>query len=210
MGLRTQVLTTKVAQALDLQGKKGFRVTWILPGTEAERSSIQVGDVITALNGEPLDAYRLQDAQVLVRRVEDLDIGSEAKLDVLRDGKPLVISMTLQETPETSADARTAEDRILEYSVRELTFLDRVHHELAKDFKALVVSAVTPGSWAQVANLRAGDILLEINDEAVDGIRTFKKIIKRLGKQKPKRVKLFVRRGRSTAFVFMRPEWPRD
>ena len=43
MGIRTQVLTTKVAKALDLEGKKGFRVTWILPGTEAAKSDLEGG-----------------------------------------------------------------------------------------------------------------------------------------------------------------------
>jgi len=210
MGIRTQVLTTKVAKALGLEGEKGLRVTWILPGTQAEKSDLQPGDVITKLNGEALEAYRLQDAQVLVRKVEDLDIGSDAKLAVIREGKPLVISVMLEETPNTAADARTAEDAVLEYKVRELTFLDRVNRDLPKDYEGLIVAAVTPGSWAQVANLRPGDILLQINDEPVTTIRGFKKLIKKLGKDKPKRVKLFVRRGRATAFAFMRPEWPRD
>ncbi len=210
IGIRTQVLTTKVAKALDLEGKKGFRVTRILPGTQAEASDLEVGDVLIALNGDALAASRLQDAQILTRRVEDLEIGGEAKLSVLRGGKALEIVVTLEETPNTAADARSAEDPVLEYKVRELTFLDRVNNDLPKDYEGLIVSNVTSGSWAQVANLRAGDILLKINDEPVAGIRAFKKIVRKLGKEKPKRVKLFVRRGRSTAFVFMRPEWPRD
>lgn len=210
MGVRTQVLTTKVAKALGIEGKKGFRVTWILPGTQAEQSELKVGDVITHLNGDALEAYRLQDAQMMTRKVEDLEIGGQAKLTVLRAGKPVEIAVTLEETPNTAADARTAEDAVLEYKVRELTFIDRVNNDLPKDYEGLIVAAITPGSWAQVANLRAGDILLQINDQAVDGIRTFKKIVRQLAKDKPKRVKIFVRRGRSTAFVFMRPEWPRD
>ena len=210
MGIRTQVLTTKVATALGLEGRKGFRITWILPGTQAEQSDLKVGDIITSLNGQALDAYRMQDEQILTRKVEDLEIGSAATLGILRDGKELEVGVTLEETPNTAADARTAEDEVLEYKVRELTFLDRVENDLPKDYLGLIVAAVTPGSWAQVADLRGGDILLEINGEPVDSIRTFKKIVRKLADEKPKRVKLFVRRDRSTTFVFMRPEWPRD
>lgn len=210
IGVRTQVLTPKVAKALSLEGKKGMRVTWILPGTEAANSDLQVGDVIVALNDKPLDAFRMQDGQTLIRRVEDLPIGSEAKLDVLRAGKPVQLTVVLEETPGTAADVRTAEDPVLEYGVREMTFEDRVEQELAKDYEGLMISNVTSGSWAQVADLRAGDILLSINDQPVSTIREFKKIVRALGKDKPRRVKLFVRRGQATAFVFMRPEWPRD
>ena len=210
IGIRTQVLTTKVAKALGLEGKKGLRVTWILPGTEVEKSDLKPGDVITALNGEPLDAYRQQDAEVLVRRVEDLDIGSEAKLSVLRDGKPVEVTVPLEENPQTAEDPRSAEDPVLEYKVKELTFIERINRELDKDYQGLMVASVTSGSWAQVANLRVGDILLEINDEPVKTIREFKKLVRKLGKEKPARVKIFVKRGQATAFVFMRPEWPKD
>jgi serine protease Do len=210
IGIRTQVLTTKVAESLGLEGTMGFRITRILPGTLAENADLQTGDIVTSLNGEPLQAHRLQDAEVLVRRVEDLGIGTDVKLGILRDGKKVEAVVTLEETPETAADARTAEDPVLEYKVRELTFMDRVDHDLLKDYDGVIVSSVTPGSWAQVADLQSGDIVLEINDEPVDSLRTFKKLVKQLGRDKPKRVKIFVRRGQSTAFVFMRPEWPND
>lgn len=210
IGIRTQVLTTKVAKSLGLEGRQGLRVTRILPGTQAEKSDLQTGDVITAIDGEPLKAYRLQDAQMLVRRVEDMDIGVDAKLAVIRGGKELEIAVTLEETPDTAADASTAEDTVLEYKVREVTFLDRVENDLSSDYVGVIVASVTPGSWAQVGDLKVGDILLEINDEPVADLRGFKKIVKKLGKEKPKRVKIFVRRQRTTAFVFMRPEWPRD
>ena len=210
MGIRTQVLTPEVAKAIRLEDTKGLRVTWILPGTEAEKSTLKVGDVITHLNGEPVEAFRMQDAELLVRRVEELAIGATAKLTVRRGAETQDVSVVLEETPNTAADVRTAEDPVLEYGVRELTFLDRVTRDLPKDYEGLIVSTVTPGSWAQVGNLMSGDILLEINDQPVDGIRTFKKIVRALAEEKPARVKIFVRRGRTTAFVFMRPEWPRD
>ena len=210
IGVRTQVMTPKVATALGLDEQKGMRITRILPGTEAEKSDLKVGDIIVALDGKAIDAYRMQDAQMMTRRVEDLAIGADAVLSILRDGKKQDVTVLLEETPGTAADVRTAEDPVLEYVVREMTFLDRVNRELPKDYEGLMVATVTPGSWAQVADLRSGDILLSINDQSVKTIRGFKKLIRTLAKEKPKRVKLFVRRGQATAFVFMRPEWPRD
>ncbi|MDA1194613.1 MAG: PDZ domain-containing protein [Planctomycetota bacterium] len=210
LGIETQVLTTEVAKALGLEGRKGFRITRILPGTEAEKSALAVGDILTSLNGDALDAYRLQDAEILVRKVEDLDIGSKATLAVLRDKAEVEVAVQLEESPNTAADARTGEDEVLEYKVRELAFLDRVNLDLPKDYQGLIVSAVTSGSWAQVADLRPGDILLEINDQPVTTIREFKKVVRDLAKARPKTVKIFVRRDRGTAFAFMRPEWPRD
>ena len=140
--MQTQVLTTKVAKAVGLEGQKGFRVTWVLPGTEAETAGLKSGDVITALNGDELKASEPQDARMLRERIEDLDIGGDAKLTVLRDGKSMDVAVTLEETPSTAADAKKATDELLEYSVREMTYMDKVNRELAMEYDDLVAPIV--------------------------------------------------------------------
>lgn len=209
LGVRTQVLTTKVASALGLEGRKGFRVTRVLPGTEAEKAGLKAGDVLVALEGVALEAANLQDGQILQRRIEDMDIGADARLTVLRDGTEREIAVRLQETPSTVADASTAEDDVLEYKVRELTFLDRVDKDLPMDLQALMVADVEDGGWAAVAGLEVGDVLLRLGDDEIPTIAAFKEATRRLATARPERVRFFVRRGRNTTFVFARPEWPR-
>lgn len=211
LGVRTQVLTPEVAKAIGLEGRKGYRVSWVLPGTEAEKAGLRVGDVIVALNGEALEAYRPQDARMLMLKVEDLDIGADARLTLLRDGKEVEVKVPLQETPETAAEVDTAEDAVLEYKVRELGFVDRVERDLAPDFRGLLVAEVKNGSWAQVADLRVGDVILTIQGEPVRTLKEFKEMSKRLAEERPERVQVFVRRSRAlTAFVFMKPDWPSE
>ncbi len=210
LGVQTQVLTPKVATALNLEGKKGFRVTRVLPWTEAEKAGLKAGDIITAVDGDELNATSLQDAQILRHKIEDMDIGVDAKLAVIRGLKEIEVSVTLEETPETAADARSAEDELLEYKVRELTYMDRVDLELTKEYEGLMVADVTLGSWANVAGLRSGDMILRIQGEEIRTIKAFKEFVKRLADERPKRIRFFVRRGRSTAFVFVQPDWPRD
>ncbi|MEZ6026510.1 MAG: PDZ domain-containing protein [Planctomycetota bacterium] len=207
-GVRTQVLTSKVATAFGLEGRKGFRITRVLPATEAEKAGLEPGDILLALDGQALDASELQDAQILQRRIEDMDIGAKATFKLLRDGKELDVAVVLEETPSTVADARSAEDDVLEYKVRELTYLDRVDKELPMDLEALMVADIEDGSWAAVAGLEVGDVLLELQGEPVPTIATFKDTVKRLHEARPERVRFFVRRGRDTTFVFARPDWP--
>jgi serine protease Do len=208
LGVRTQVLTPTVAEALGLAGKQGFRVTWVLRGTEAEKAGFKPGDVITHLDGDALKASGLQDAEILRRRIEDMDIGADAKLKVIRDGKETEITVTLEETPETSTDAKKSKDELQEYAVRELTYMDRVERDLPLDWKGLVVSEVTSGGWADMAGLRAGDLLLSIQDTEIRSIKDFDDAIKRIADERPKRVRIFVKRDQSTAFVFVQPDWP--
>jgi serine protease Do len=207
LGVRTQVLTTDIAEALGLEGKQGFRVTWVLPLTQAQKAGLQPGDVITALDGDPLKASRLQDAELLRRRIEDMDIGSDVTLTVLRDGKEQSIDVTLAATPATASDAKTAKDEVLEYEVRELAYLDKVDNDWPMDVKGLVVSNVVNGGWANVAGLESGDLLVSLQDEPIETIQAFEAATKRIAEEKPKHVKIFVRRGRSTAYVFLEPDW---
>jgi len=216
LGVQTQVLTPTVAEALGLKGTQGFRVARVLPGTEAEKAGLKLGDVITHVDGEALKASQEQDGEILKRKIEDMDVGADAKLSVLRDGAKSDIKVSLQEAPETAADAEKAKDEVLEFSVREMTYMDFVEHTdkapPAKgekgEIQGLVVAEVAPGGWASVAGLQAGDILLSYQDQLTTTIAEFKDAVKKTAEARPRIVKLFVRRDRSTAFVFVQPDWP--
>src|SRR5581483_6940619 len=62
LGVKTQVLTSDIAKAMQIPDAKGFRITEVYPYTEASKAGLQPGDVITTLNGDKLDASRPQDA----------------------------------------------------------------------------------------------------------------------------------------------------
>ncbi len=216
LGVQTQVLTPTVAEALGLKGTQGFRVARVLPGTQAEKAGLKLGDVITHVDGEALKASQEQDGEILKRKIEDMDVGADAKLSVLREGAKSDITVSLQEAPETAADADKAKDEVLELAVREMTYMDYVEHTdkapPAKgekgEIQGLVVSEVSPGGWASVAGLQGGDILLTYHDQPATTIQEFKDAVKKTAEARPKIVKLFVRRERSTAFVFVQPDWP--
>lgn len=137
-----------------------------------------------------------------------MDIGAEAKLKVVRGKEEMEIKVTLEETPDTAADAKKSKDEFLEYAVRELTYMDRVERDLPADWKSLLVADVTSGGWADMAGLQAGDLLLSIQDKEIRSIKDYDEAIKSIAAERPKRVKVFVRRGQSTAFVFVQPDWP--
>ena len=67
---------------------------------------------------------------------------------------------------------------------------------------------VTSGGWADMAGLHAGDLLLSIQDHEIHSIKDFDNAIKKVAEERPKRVKIFVKRDQSTVFVFVQPDWP--
>lgn len=208
LGIRTQVLTTDVAEALGLEKVRGFRVTQVFPGTEAAKAGLRVGDVVTTLDGKALKAYRPQDAEILSRRVERLTIGEKAALGVLRDGAETTVEVLLEETPQTASETKSAKDGLLEFKVRDITFSDRVDKRWSPTQKGVVVVEVTSGGWANLAGLRAGDLLLSMDDEVTLDVAAFEKILARITEERPSPIVLFVRRAYRTRFLFVEPEYP--
>jgi len=207
IGVRTQVITADVAGALGLEKTKGFRLTQVYAGTEAHKAGLRAGDLVTALNGRRLKASRLQDSEMLKRQVENLTVGTEAKLTVIRDGDEQEITLLLEESPAAATEAKTAKQEFLEFTVREIAFMDRIKYKWDDGTKGLVVGDVTSGGWAQLAGLRGRDLLLSVQDEAVDDVEAFETVLAEVCAQKPRYVKLFVRRGYKTVFLFAEPDW---
>ncbi|MCU0723290.1 MAG: PDZ domain-containing protein [Planctomycetes bacterium] len=207
IGIETQVLTTDVAKALNLKGKTGFRITRVFPGTQAEKAGLKTGDIVTAINGGALKASRVQDSEMLNRRVENLVIGEKAALAVLRDGKESEMPVLLEATP-SSQEPKTAASEDMEFAVREILFADRVRNDWDLGQKGVIVVDAAMGGWAMLGGLRGGDLILEIDGQEVADVEAFKKTAKALQKARPEVVKVFVRRGNQTAFVFIEPEWP--
>ena len=207
IGVKTQVLTTDVAKALGLGKTRGFRVTRVYRQTEADKSGLTVGDIITALNGEALRAYRVQDAELLRRKVENLTIEDKATLTIVRGGEEQTLEIVLQETPKTSAEVKTAADKLLEYKVRGITFSDRAGNRWPMDRQGVIVTEVTMGGWAYLAGLRSGDLIQRIADREINSVSDFKKAAKWVAKEKPGTVSVFVLRGYRTSFVFIQPDY---
>jgi serine protease Do len=206
LGAATQVVTPDVASALGAKDLKGFRITQVYPGTEAAKAGLKVGDVLTALNGSALNASRIQDAEVLKRRIENMSVGEDAEFKVVRDGKEQAIKVVLQETPNTAAEAKTAICAGLEFKVRSIVFTDRIENRWPEDQKGVVVTEVTRGGWASLGGLESGDLILRIQEQPVDDIPGFEALVKKLDDPKPETISIFVRRGYRTNYVFVQQD----
>jgi len=207
LGIRTQVITRQVAESLGKPDLKGFRITEVLPWSEASKAGLQVGDIIIALNDEPLEASRVQDARDLERRIEQLTIGEQAKLTVLRNHQKLEVAVTLEPTPASAQTTRAVRQKELEFAVRDVTPMDRMRNRWSQDQTGVIVTEVANGGWAQLGGLRLNDLILAINEQPVHNTKEFQQVMDGVIKQRPPVVILFVRRDNDTHFVFLEPDW---
>ena len=208
LGVETQVLTKPVAKAIGLEGTRGFRITRVYPATEAERSGLQTGDVITAIEGGRLRASRAQDAAQLARRIETLPVETEAEFTVIRDGKESNLMIMMEPTPSSVSDSDTAEEETLEFSVRDPIFMDAIDNRWERQMNGVVVTNVVSGGWAALGGLQAGDLITSLNDEPITDVAGFKKVIEKIHKERPDVVKVFLLRNHRTNYIFIEPDWP--
>jgi len=207
LGVRVQVVTQELAEALGAGGVHGFRVTEVFPWTEAARAGLAVGDLVVAVDGEPLEASRPQDAEELRRAVEERPIGATARLSVLREGVPTELEVRLEPQPTGSDQAARSRQEEFEFSVRELLFLDRIEENWEREVRGVVVTDVVSGGWAHMAGLRTRDLIERIGDTPIPDVAAFDAAIARVLAERPEVVVIFLRRGARTHFVFLEPEW---
>jgi len=210
LGVETQVVTAPIAEAIGRPALRGFRVTQVLPWSDAEAAGLQVGDVIRQVGDRAVTGEREQDAENLRRAIEELDIGDRVVLSVDREGETLGVPVVLEPRPKSSGEMRQARQEELGFSVRDLTVFDRIEYHWGRDQKGVYVSDIVPGSWAQVGGLEPSDLVLSVGGVDVPDVAAFEKRMAAVMKERPPVVEVFLRRGARTHFVFIEPSWGID
>jgi serine protease Do len=201
----TQVLSPKLATALGYKGRKGARVTQILP--DGDPSGLRVGDVVTKVDDALVEASEPQDADVFDALLRAYKPGSKAVLAVLRDEKPIELTVTVREAPRLENELRVYEDVALEFRARDISYLDRVKRRWPKETAGALVSQVDVGGWASVGGLRTDDLVLAVDGQTVRDAKELEQLLRPMKEKKPDEVVFFVRRGVGTLFVEVQPTW---
>ncbi|MEQ1645867.1 MAG: Do family serine endopeptidase, partial [Pyrinomonadaceae bacterium] len=92
LGIGLQNITDDLAKALELEQRTGVIVSNVLKGSAADKAGVKRNDLIVAINGE-----KIEDSNVLRNKVAGTAPGTAIKLTVLRDGKEVVLDVTLDE-----------------------------------------------------------------------------------------------------------------
>lgn len=204
----TQVLTRDLAEALGVTGKTGVRVTRIYASSTAAKAGLKVGDLILKLDGEDIPAEQVEDEEVLPSLIRQYDVGATAKLKIVREGKPMDISVKLETTPKLSRDYPRYDDENFEFTARDIAFADKAKGTVQAKQAGAFVESVSEGSWAALADLGAGNVISAIDGKPISGLADLKTAMAAIAKSKPKTVVFKVQRGVHTRFLEIQPSWP--
>ncbi|MBZ4415413.1 Do family serine endopeptidase [Myxococcus sp. RHSTA-1-4] len=157
LGLAIQDLTPDIARALGVEVTKGAVVAGVNSGGPGARAGLREEDVITSVDGKPVDS-----AGALTRAVGQLRPDSRVKVELVRGGKAQTVEVTLGTRP-----AMEGEEEVAPRNGPTATAPRRIGVQLANTQDGVRVMAVEPGSPAERAGLVPGMVLVQVGDQKI-------------------------------------------
>ena len=178
LGVGIQDLTEELSDYYGTGKTEGVLVTQVFEGDPAEKAGIKTGDVILAVNGKGVASGR-----ALSLAVAGVGVGKRMSVTVLRDGKKRTFQITTTRRKDQAATSNGDDGSMMEKSGSFGLTLSPLTREAARRYgyddreEGVLVTGVEPGSPAQKAGVRAGDLIKEVNrkpvttpDDAVSGL----------------------------------------
>jgi serine protease Do len=165
LGVSVQDVTPEIAAAMHLTPGAGALINNVAPDGPAFKANLRAGDVIAVVAG-----HSLHDAHDLIRETIAREVGQSVPLEIIRGGQRYGASVTLTERQE-----RPVEEAPSQQQVNPRQGMGLVVRDLAPDQAAQmnlpsrslpVLTQVAPGSAADRAGLRVGDVIVEANGTA--------------------------------------------
>jgi serine protease Do len=173
LGIMPQDIDADLAQQFNLPDQSGALVGDVVPGTPAAKAGIKSGDVITAINGQPVtDAHSLQ------LTVSQLSPGTAVAMKIIRNGVARNFTVMLAELPgsesasgngDNSSTGTGMADALDGVTVADLEPPVRDQLHVPADVTGALVTEVSPDSNSADAHLMVNDLIVEINRQPVTG-----------------------------------------
>ncbi|MDI6606262.1 MAG: Do family serine endopeptidase [Candidatus Omnitrophota bacterium] len=176
LGVTVQDLTDELAQYFGLSEKKGVLIANVLDESPAQKAGIKEGDVITGF-----DNKNVENVKEMLQAVAKASVGSRLKVALIRDKKPLSLSVEIGERPQDIEEAvsRTEETKAADYwrglQVANLSS-DAAGRFKTGEQKGVLIVDIQPESPAEQSGLMPGDVILKINKEAVNNLADYQRI----------------------------------
>jgi len=196
LGIGIQVVDQALAKSFGLDEPAGIIVNSVEPGSPAEKAGVKPGDIVLKFSGK--DVGRPNDLPKLVAETRP---GTKAELELWRKGKRKALTVTVGELPDDTVASKKPAQAAQNgdpagLAVRPLTPEER--KEAKTEGGLMVESAEGP---AARAGIQAGDVIVRVNERAVENIDQLREAIAR----SPEVVALLVQRDNNRLYVPLTP-----
>ncbi len=195
LGVLIQQVTLEAAGPLGLREPQGALVAEVTPESPAQRAGIQRGDVILHFGGKAVTEVR-----DLPRLVAETPVGSEVAIGILRSEKSVTVRIRVGELREERV--AQARPRASEYGLTVQDLTSKLAQGLGVPAgQGVAVARIMPGSAADEAGLRQGDVILEVDRKPVKTREGFEAAMRE--RPADKGPLFLMRRGDTTRYIAM-------
>jgi serine protease Do len=172
LGVSVGPVTPELAQEFRVPDTAGALVQDVTRGAPADRAGIKPGDVIRKYDGRPVN-----ESDELLAMVANTDPGTTVPIEILRNGEPLTLKITLEPRPTdlgyTGGRRKVPSAGTLRgITVQNLTSSLRRQLEIPADVRGVVVTDIDLSSPA-AQHLEQGDVILSVNRHPVNSVAEF-------------------------------------
>ncbi|MFQ5839749.1 MAG: DegQ family serine endoprotease [Candidatus Methylomirabilales bacterium] len=197
LGVAIQDVTPEIARTLEMEKAEGALVAEVVPGSPAAAAGLKQGDVIIGFNGR-----RVKSSQELPRLVAATPPGTKSTVTILRDGRDRTLGVKIGQLQEEQAKAGPTPS-VASFGLT----VQKVTPEIAEQLglkvpQGVVVTGVDPNGAAAAADVRSGDVILEVNRASVNSVHEFRAALKR---SKKKGTLLLLSRNGVNRYVVIEP-----
>lgn len=182
LGVYIQDLTPELAAQFGVEPGSGVLVSDVVPGSPAEAAGIKRGDIIAAVDGNPVHNTNELQLEIMYRQP-----GDTVTVDLVREGQRLTVQVVLGVRPTEEALARmipggkgAGEEEYFGMVLRELTPELAQRYRVPAGVEGLLVVAVRDGSRADWAGVEKGDVIIEVNRKPVRTLNEWKAVVESL------------------------------
>lgn len=179
LGVEIQVVTDEIASAVGLKDKSGVYVNNVSKGSPAEKSGIKSGDLILKVNDK-----EIKDPKALSSIVVSSKVGSKIDLQILRDGKKIILNSTLEEVKNQMendvSEEKVDSDKTFGLVLETLTKEKRREMKIPDDINGVIIVDVKNEILEEFGEIQEDDLLTAINGVQVASVADVKKIASKI------------------------------
>ncbi|RLM11211.1 serine endoprotease DegQ [Gibbsiella quercinecans] len=187
LGIKGSEMTAEMAKAFNTTAQRGAFVSEVMPKSAAAKAGIKAGDILISIDGKPVSSFA-----ELRAKVGTTAPGTTIKVGLLRDGKPLEVAVTLENSESASTNAETLSPALQGASLS--------NGALASGDPGVKIDNVTKDSPAAQAGLQKGDVIIGVNRQRVKNVTDLRKVLE----AKPPVMALNIARSGETLYLLLR------
>jgi len=167
VGIGITDVTPENSKFFNLTDANGAVVTQVEPDSPGAKAGLKIGDVITELDGQ-----KIADASELQVQIGQKRPGTALKLGLLRDGKSMTVPVTLEAMGSRDKEGHQVSEggqgkMRWGIGLADLSSQTREELQAPEEIHGAVIEQVQPGSAADDAGLRRGDVIMQVNRKDV-------------------------------------------